>query len=120
MAELKGTTLNRDIVVSGIVTMNTFPAPPTLESVKAKIPFLCFRVVTRGLYPDLVKTNVERNIKTCYKVGLDNFKFEVVTDNALNLPKSALVRELVVPNDYQTLNNSLLRRARCSTATSRQ
>lgn len=100
--------------------MNTFPAPPTLEADKAKIPFLCFRVVTRGLYPDLVKTNVERNIKTCYKVGLDNFKFEVVTDNALNLPKSALVRELVVPNDYQTLNNSLLRRARCSTATSRQ
>jgi egghead protein (zeste-white 4 protein) len=89
--------------------MNTFPAPPTLEAVKAKIPFLFFRVVTRGLYPDLVKTNVERNIKTCYKVGLDNFKFEVVTDNALNLPKYALVRELVVPNDYQTLKNSLFK-----------
>lgn len=95
--------------ILGIVTMNTFPAPPTLEAVKAKIPFLCFRVVTRGLYPDLVKTNVERNIKTCYKVGLDNFKFEVVTDNALNLPKSALVRELVVPNDYQTLKHSLFK-----------
>ncbi|XP_060567362.1 beta-1,4-mannosyltransferase egh-like [Ruditapes philippinarum] len=95
--------------ILGIVTMNTFPPAPTMQSVKAKIPFMCFRVVTRGLYPDLVKRNVERNIETCYKVGLDNFKFEVVTDNALNLPKSALVRELVVPNEYVTKNNSLFK-----------
>lgn len=95
--------------ILGLVTMNTFPPPPTLQEVKAKIPFMCFRVVTRGLYPDLVRKNVERNVKTCYKIGLDNFKFEVVTDNALNLPKSALVRELVVPNDYVTKKNSLFK-----------
>jgi len=89
--------------------MNTFPQAPTLRVVKAKIPFMCFRVVTRGNYPELVKNNVERNIKTCYKVGLDNFKFEVVTDNALNLPKTALVREMVVPSDYKTRNNSLFK-----------
>lgn len=89
--------------------MNTFPTAPTLQEVKAKIPFMCFRVVTRGNYPDLVKLNVERNIETCYRVGLDNFKFEVVTDNALHLPKSALVRELVVPNDYVTKRNSLFK-----------
>ncbi|WAR14002.1 EGH-like protein [Mya arenaria] len=93
----------------GIVTMNTFPRPPTLKVALAKIPFMCFRVVTRGSYPDLVRTNVERNIKTCYKIGLDNFKFEVVTDKALNLPKSSLVRELVVPNEYRTKNNSLFK-----------
>lgn len=95
--------------ILGIVTMNTFPTAPTLQEVKAKIPFMCFRVVTRGLYPDLVRRNVERNIETCYRVGLDNFKFEVVTDNALNLQKSALVRELVVPTDYVTKNNSLFK-----------
>jgi len=89
--------------------MNTFPAAPKLEVDKSKIPFLCFRVVTRGNYPDLVRSNVERNIKTCYRVGLDNFKFEVVTDNALNLPKNALVRELVVPVDYQTRKRSLFK-----------
>ncbi|KAL4221257.1 Glycosyl transferase group 2 [Mactra antiquata] len=89
--------------------MNTFPAAPTLQEAKAKIPFMCFRVVTRGLYPELVRRNVERNIEICYKVGLDNFKFEVVTDNALQLPKSALVRELVVPNGYVTKRNSLFK-----------
>lgn len=89
--------------------MNTFPPAPTLQEVRAKIPFMCFRVVTRGMYPDLVKRNVERNIEICYKVGLDNFKFEVVTDNALNLPKSALVRELVVPSGYVTQRNSLFK-----------
>lgn len=101
--------ISRVFCLSGIVTMNTFPQAPKLKQVKAKIPFMCFRVVTRGLYPDLVKNNVERNIKTCYKVGLDNFKFEVVTDNALHLPKTALIRELVVPSDYQTRKNSLFK-----------
>ena len=89
--------------------MNTFPSVPVLKQPKAKIPFMCFRVVTRGLYPELVRKNVERNIQTCYKVGLDNFKFEVVTDNVLHLQKSALVRELVVPPSYVTKNNSLFK-----------
>lgn len=95
--------------ILGLVTMNMFPPMPVLRLPKAKIPFMCFRVVTRGLYPDLVKKNVETNIQTCYKVGLDNFKFEVVTDNALHLQKSALVRELVVPTGYVTKRNSLFK-----------
>ena len=88
--------------------MNTYPKTPTLKLPRSKIPFMCFRVVTRGLYPDLVRKNVERNIQTCQKVGNDNFKFEVVTDNSgsLNLQKSLLVHELVVPTGNVTRNNS--------------
>ena len=89
--------------------MSTYPKAPTLKLPKANIPFMCFRVVTRGLYPDLVKKNVERNIQTCYKAGIDNFKFQVVTDNSLNLQKSSLVHELVVPAVYVTMNNSLFK-----------
>ncbi|KAK3603475.1 hypothetical protein CHS0354_030316 [Potamilus streckersoni] len=95
--------------ILGLVTMNLWPLGPKLQVPKTKIPFLCFRVVTRGLFPDLVKSNVQRNIEVCYKVGLENFKFEVVTDNSLNLPKSALIRELVVPATYVTRNNSLFK-----------
>ena len=96
-------------VILGLVTMSTYPKAPTLKLPKANIPFMCFRVVTRGLYPDLVKKNVERNIQTCYKAGIDNFKFQVVTDNSLNLQKSSLVHELVVPAIYVTMNNSLFK-----------
>ncbi|KAK3611924.1 hypothetical protein CHS0354_014000 [Potamilus streckersoni] len=92
--------------IIGFVTMNLWPTGPKFQVPKTRIPFLCFRVVTRGLFPDLVKSNVNRNIEVCYKAGLDNFKFEVVTDNSLNLPKSALIRELVVPETYVTRNNS--------------
>ena len=89
--------------------MNTYPSRPVLKVPIAKIPFMCFRVVTRGLYPALVKKNVERNIQTCYKVGLDAFTFEVVTDNPLHLHKSPKIRELVVPSGYVTNNNSLFK-----------
>ncbi|KAL3889655.1 hypothetical protein ACJMK2_001989 [Sinanodonta woodiana] len=95
--------------ILGFVTMNLWPTAPKLQVSKTKIPFLCFRIVTRGLFPDLVKSNVKINIDVCYKAGLDNFKFEVVTDNPLNLPKSALIRELVVPETYVTRNNSFFK-----------
>ncbi|KAL3889653.1 hypothetical protein ACJMK2_001987 [Sinanodonta woodiana] len=95
--------------ILGFVTMNLWPTAPKFQVSKTKIPFLCFRVVTRGIFPDLVKSNVNRNIEVCYKAGLDNFKFEVVTDNPINLHKSALIRELVVPESYVTNNNSLFK-----------
>lgn len=67
-------------------------------------PFLSFRVVTRGLYPELVAKNVERNLETCYKIGLEHFQFEVVTDRPIHLPAQRHVREIVVPEDYHAPN----------------
>jgi len=67
-------------------------------------PFLSFRVVTRGLFPDLVATNVQRNLKTCYELGLENFQIEVVTDRPVNLPSHRNLREIVVPEDFRPPN----------------
>lgn len=60
--------------------------------------------------------NIAINMKTCYDAGMENFIFEVrfsfsnfsfffyqvVTDNAINLPAQPRVREVVVPSSYRT------------------
>ncbi|XP_053398334.1 beta-1,4-mannosyltransferase egh-like [Mercenaria mercenaria] len=74
-----------------------------------RVPFICFRVVTRGLYLKLVTDITEKNIETCKNVGLKNFRFEIVSDSALNLPLSNFVREVIVPNDYNTPNGTLFK-----------
>jgi len=67
-------------------------------------PFLNFRVVTRGLFPDLVAKNVERNLKTCYDLGLEHFQIEVVTDRPIDLNSQRNVREIVVPEEFSPPN----------------
>lgn len=91
----------------GIVMFNTHPEKPKLKMSTLFGPSICFRVVTRGTYPDLVKRNLKRNMETCSVVGLDNYIFEVVTDQAINLSKSNRTRELVVPSTYCTANHTL-------------
>lgn len=64
------------------------------------LPLISFRVVTRGDFPELVRRNVERNIRTCKDAGLKHFIFEVVTDKSISLPCSEIQKEVVVPKDY--------------------
>ncbi|XP_059178647.1 beta-1,4-mannosyltransferase egh-like [Physella acuta] len=91
----------------GVVLLNVFPQRPKLQRSPLIGPFLCFRVVTKGLYPELVNDNVEYNIKLCRNVGLHNFIFEVVTDIPVNLKTNIQAREILVPGDYQTKFGSL-------------
>ncbi|ESO90594.1 hypothetical protein LOTGIDRAFT_122782 [Lottia gigantea] len=91
----------------GISYFNSHPKKPVLRSSLMFGPFLCFRVVTRGTYPELVKQNVQRNIETCFKLGLANFVFEVATDRHVGMKKSSQVREIVVPDKYRTKNGTL-------------
>ncbi|XP_041357752.1 beta-1,4-mannosyltransferase egh-like [Gigantopelta aegis] len=91
----------------GIVCFNTFPESPRLKKSPLLIPFVCFRVVTRGLFPELVKDNIDRNIGLCETVGLQHFMFEVVTDMPINLAKNRRLREIVVPHNYSTSQGSL-------------
>lgn len=90
----------------GLVCFDTHPVTPKLKSSTFFGPFICFRVVTRGTFPELIKKNVQRNIEMCSRIGLDNYIIEVVTDNPLNLPKSPRVREVIVPNHYVTTNQT--------------
>lgn len=95
----------------GLVFYNAFPSS---EKVRIKgstvfAPHICFRVVTRGDFPDLVKFNVRRNRKTCDDARLTNFAFEVVTDKAIPELGGIGVREIVVPSSYRTPHGSLFK-----------
>ncbi|KAK3099639.1 hypothetical protein FSP39_007358 [Pinctada imbricata] len=91
----------------GIVLYDTHPSKPKLKSPTLFGPFVCFRVVTRGTMPELVRKNVYRNIETCAKIGLDNYIFEVVTDSAINMPKTGRIREVVVPAKYRSSKGTM-------------
>ncbi|KAK3577875.1 hypothetical protein CHS0354_021845 [Potamilus streckersoni] len=93
--------------IASLFCTNLWPDPPKFEIQKADIPFICFRVVTRGLYRNLVVDSLRKNIDTCHRTGIEKFKFEVVTDTALNLNASLFVREIVVPKEYVSKNKSL-------------
>ncbi|XP_050417566.2 beta-1,4-mannosyltransferase egh [Patella vulgata] len=93
----------------GLLFINCYPDKPVLKRSSKYLPFetfMCFRVVTRGLYPQLVKTSLQRNIDICMKLGLSNYVFEVVTDEFIGIKESLNVREVVVPENYQTKHGS--------------
>ncbi|MPC78995.1 Beta-1,4-mannosyltransferase egh [Portunus trituberculatus] len=78
----------------GFICFNAFPERAKLKGSPLLAPFLCLRVVTRGDYPDLVRTNVNRNLNTCLRVGLEKFMIEVVTDKKIDLPENQRIRQV--------------------------
>ena len=57
-----------------------FPKPVRLRlSPNNLTSFICVRMVTRGLYPRLVRRNVKKHLDTMRAVGVENFIVEVVT-----------------------------------------
>jgi beta-1,4-mannosyltransferase len=93
----------------GLIVYNAFPDKVVLKGSPLLAPFICIRVVTRGDYADLVKTNVMRNMNTCLDTGLENFLIEVVTDKPVNIPKHRRIREVVVPKDYKTKTGAMFK-----------
>lgn len=93
----------------GLVFYNAFPEKVVLKGSPLLTPFICIRVVTRGDYPELVKSNVMRNMNTCLDTGLENFLIEVVTDKQVNLAKHRRAREIVVPKNYKTKTGALFK-----------
>nr|CAG4649375.1 EOG090X07AI [Scapholeberis mucronata] len=93
----------------GFMLFNPFPDDPKLQKSTFDVPFICFRVVTRGDYPELVRNNVQRNINTCLDVGLDNFVIQVVTDKSVSLITTKHAFELVVPEIYQTKSGAMFK-----------
>jgi beta-1,4-mannosyltransferase len=93
----------------GLLFFNAWPDKVQLKEDVSLLQFICFRVVTRGDYPELVKHNVQQNIETCLGVGLKNFEVEVVTEKTINLDKNPRSRETVVPREYNTRNGTLFK-----------
>ena len=48
-------------------------------------PSVCVRVVTRGIYPKLVKDTVKKNMEVLARVGFENYLMQVVTDKSINI-----------------------------------
>lgn len=93
-----------------------FAEPPDTIKPKVRAPAnktVCFRVVTRGTYPKLVKDNVEYNLAVLkpYDSTL-RYTYEVVTDIPINIDNkkssssTTKCYEVVVPADYRTKNNT--------------
>ncbi|XP_019876003.1 beta-1,4-mannosyltransferase egh [Aethina tumida] len=93
----------------GLTYYNAFQDKVVLKGSPLLAPFICIRVVTRGDYPQLVKTNVTRNMNKCVDAGLENFMIEVVTDKPINLENHRRVREIVVPPTYKTKTGALFK-----------
>lgn len=96
---------NMAFMTIGLLFCNVFPTPVRLRSSPNNLTsFICVRMVTRGLYPRLVRRNVKKHLDTMKVVGVENFIVEVVTDNSVNLAHffvdSRHVREIVVPTTY--------------------
>jgi egghead protein (zeste-white 4 protein) len=94
-----------------IPTLNKIFVIPFQKSILLpdSAPFICFRVVTRGDYSNLVQTNVQKNIDTCLDVGLRNFIVEVVADKSISITPSLYACEVVVPIDYQTKSGAMFK-----------
>ena len=93
----------------GLTIYNAFPDKVVLKGSPLLAPFICIRVVTRGDYPHLVKTNVNRNMNKCIEAGLENFQIEVVSDKPIGLAPHRRIREVVVPSDYSTSSGALFK-----------
>ncbi|XP_022918544.1 beta-1,4-mannosyltransferase egh [Onthophagus taurus] len=94
---------------AGLTLYNAFPDKVVLKGSPILAPFICIRVVTRGDYPQLVKSNVLRNMNKCTDAGMENFLLEVVTDKKIGLDQNRRVREIVVPPNYRTKSGALFK-----------
>lgn len=84
------------------------PAIPPSQENSASLPVLFWRIVTRGMHPDLVASNVLDAIAVLEQSALPRSRWmvEVVTDNDMQLAartRSSVV-EIVVPSTYQPPN----------------
>ena len=90
----------------GLLLLNPFTTPKR-QPIGLDVPFICFRVVTKGTYPKLVKEITQQNVELCRKIGLKSFKFEIVTDNPINVRYDRDIFETIVPDSYRTRNRSM-------------
>ncbi|XP_050500106.1 beta-1,4-mannosyltransferase egh-like isoform X2 [Diabrotica virgifera virgifera] len=97
-----GTIPQLSFIFLGMLLYNSFSENVAPKGPFPLAPFICFRVVTRGDFPQLVQNTVKRNLETCLSAGLKSFCFDIVTDKLINITPSGQVRETVVPSTYKT------------------
>jgi egghead protein (zeste-white 4 protein) len=75
------------------------------EPVRIPQETVCFRVVTRGMFPNLVKKNKDMNLSTLKTYESLNYTYEIVTDKELGIEGDDCY-EVLVPSDYETKNGA--------------
>ena len=63
---------------------------------------LCIRVVTRGMFPELIKSNLEKHQNLLKSFEKLQYTYEIITDVTLGLDKNKECYEVVVPKEYET------------------
>ena len=63
---------------------------------------LCIRVVTRGMFPELIKSNLEKHKNLLKPFKTLQYTYEIITDVPLGLDKNTECYEVVVPKEYET------------------
>ena len=59
-----------------LLGFETFKGKVNLRNSLHSSPFFVVRIVTRGLYPNLVDKNVKQNLETISSIGCENFAIE--------------------------------------------
>ncbi|KAL3848003.1 hypothetical protein ACJMK2_018888 [Sinanodonta woodiana] len=92
----------------GLVCFNPFEETKRPKVNAVTLPRICFRVVTRGIYKDLVLSNLQRNREICSQSELCNYIFEVVSD--VHIPGiDEYCRQIVLPSTYKTKRGTLFK-----------
>ncbi|XP_074592912.1 beta-1,4-mannosyltransferase egh-like [Brevipalpus obovatus] len=94
----------------GLFFFNCFNNQVILKYSPSQAPFICFRVVTKGYYPNLVRKIVLKNLEVCLQEKLEKFLIEVIAEESIEgLLQHPKVRQIVVPSDYRTERSSLFK-----------
>lgn len=70
---------------------------------------LCIRVVTRGMFPELIKSNLEKNKNLLKPFKTLQYTYEIITDVPLGFDKTIECYEVVVPKDYETKTGAMFK-----------
>lgn len=94
----------------GHLIYNPFDENVELKRSSSEAPLLCFRIVTRGSFPNLVRETARKNLEICLTSQLSNFIIEIVTNEAIDgLLQHPKLRQIVVPPNYETGSGALFK-----------
>ena len=93
----------------GLFLLNAFRTNVQLAHSLMTAPKIRIRTVTRGTFPELVFRTVQRNLYLVETMGLQNYAYEVVTDNAVDLPPSDRLKMILVPTEYRSKTGALFK-----------
>ena len=89
------------VIISTTLFKDRKPKKQEIPKIPEKT--ICFRVVTRGMFPELIKKNLDYNLGVIKSFENLKYTYEVVTDSKIgNIEIFEKCYEVVVPGEYET------------------